>query len=523
MHPYLIAVSNHRLSVKVCAALTKIKEQFLPCEVMAMDIAHKVRWSRHTIGLLLGAVSFALTLILPLPLPVQQHRLIAVLVLTFTFWVTEALPLAVTALLAVILCVLLGIVPAKQAFASFGNPIIFLFIGAFILAEAVRVHGLDRRLAEWLLSYPLFARSPFRVLVGFGLAGCGISAWMSNTATTATLCPLAWQAFQEFRPKLSNASSFGIALMLTCAYASSIGGIITPVGTPPNLIGIGFLRKLADFHIGFVQWMLIAAPIGIVMLMVYSLLARWLYGIRGSDETITILTQRLGLPLTTGERNTAIGFGLAVSLWMLSGLIALLLGSEHPFVKMLEKHLPEAIPALLGASLLFVLPLDRQWKERTLSWQEAERIDWGTILLFGGGLALGDAIFQTGLAKHIGLGLTHLPYAGTQWGLTGWSVFFAVLLTEFVSNTAAANMLVPMVVAAAKTVGVSPVSPVLGATIGCSFAFLLPISTPPNAIVYSSGLVPITQMMRMGAVLDVAGIVVIWLLLRLLCPLFGLV
>ncbi len=488
-----------------------------------MDTTSRVSRSRQTLGLALGTASFILALLLPLSLPVPQHRLIAVLVLTFTFWVTEALPLPATALLAVALCVLLGIVPANQAFASFGNPILFLFIGAFLLAEAVRVHGLDRRWAEWLLSRPFFARSPFRVLFGFGLAAWGMSGWMSNTATTATLYPLAWQAFKEIRSKLSNASAFGTALMLTCAYASSIGGIITPVGTPPNLIGIGFLRKLAGFHVGFVQWMLVAAPIGAVTLAAHLFWARWLYGVRGSGETLTMQTQRLGTPLTAGERNTAIGFGLAVSLWILSGMVALVLGSDASFVKKLGEHLPEAVPALLGAMVLFVMPLDRRWEKRTLTWEDAHRIDWGTLLLFGGGLALGDAIFKTGLAQRIGEAISRLPFAETQWGLTAWSVTVAVLFTELVSNTAAANMLVPMVIAAAKEAGISPVPPVLGTTIGCSFAFMLPIATPPNAIVYASGVVPITQMMRMGIFMNATGIVMIWLLLRLLCPLLGLV
>jgi sodium-dependent dicarboxylate transporter 2/3/5 len=475
---------------------------------------------RQWVGLALASSLFLLALLLPLPLTAPQRRLIAVLVLTFTLWVTEALPLPVTALLGVTLCVLLGIVPAEQAFASFGNPILFLFLGAFMLAEAIRVHGLDRRWAEWLLARPTFSRSPFRLLTGFGVATWAMSAWMSNTATTATIYPLAWQAFQELRPRLSNASAFGTALMLTCAYASSIGGILTPVGTPPNLIGLGFLQKLAGISIGFVQWMLIAIPIGLAMLVAHLLWARWLFGVKGG-QLLTMATERLKTPMTAGERNTAFAFGLTVALWMLTGLLALLLGADAPFVKAWERHCPEAIPAMLGAMLLFLLPDHRQ-ERQTLTWQEAVRIDWGILLLFGGGMALGDAMFRTGLAERIGAAIHQLPFADSLWGLTAWSVAIAVLLTELVSNVAATNMLVPMVIAAAKEANLSPVAPVLGATLGCTLAFALPIGTGPNAIVYASGLVPFRQMLRMGVLLDITSIVVIWLLLRLLCPLLGL-
>ncbi|MFN4180036.1 MAG: SLC13 family permease, partial [Armatimonadota bacterium] len=278
---------------------------------------------------MVGGSAFVLLLLLPLNLPPPQHRLLALLALTFTFWVTEALPLPVTALLAMLLCAVLNIVPVKQAFAPLGNPIIFLFLGAFLLAEAVRAHQLDRRWVEWLLSRQWIARTPFRILTGFGFAAWAISGWMSNTATTATLYPLAWQTFQELRTKLKQPENFGLALMLICAYASSLGGIITPVGTPPNLIGLGFLAEQANVRIGFLQWMMAVAPVGIAMLVCLMLIAR--LRTRASlkrESKFTLTAQRLGTPLTKGERNTLIAFGTAVGLWMLSGVAALLLEQQ---------------------------------------------------------------------------------------------------------------------------------------------------------------------------------------------------
>jgi sodium-dependent dicarboxylate transporter 2/3/5 len=484
-------------------------------------------------GLVFGIGTFALLLLLPLNLPPPQHRLLALLALTFICWVTEALPLPVTALLAMLLCVLLGILPAKQAFAPLGNPIIFLFLGAFVLAEAVRTHQLDRRWVEWLLSRQWVARTPFRILTGFGVAAWAISGWMSNTATTATLYPLAWQTFQELRGKLTRPESFGLALMLICAYASSLGGIVTPVGTPPNLIGLGFLTEQANIRIGFLQWMIAVAPIGVVMLVCLMLIARLRTRVSlESESKFTLTAQRLGTPLTKGERNTIIAFGTAVGLWVLSGVAALLL-EQQSLIAVIEqkattikqaltflKELPEAVPALIGAVMLFVLPAEGG--KPTLTWKDAHRIDWGTILLFAGGLALGDAIFQTGLAKRIGELITKLPFAETQLGLTIWGTTIAVWFTELVSNTAAANILVPIVLATAKEAQLSPVLPVIGTVIGCSFAFMLPIATPPNAIVYSSGLVPIRQMVLWGLIFDIMSPLVIVSVLWLTAPILGM-
>jgi len=490
--------------------------------------------SRHRWGLAVGAVLFAFLMLLPLNLPAPQHRLLALLTLTFTYWVTEALPLPVTALLAMLMCAVLGILPAKQAFAPLGNPVIFLFLGAFLLAEAVRTHQLDRRWVEWLLSRKWVAKTPFRALVGFGVSAWALSGWMSNTATTATLYPLAWQTFQELKAKLARPESFGLALMLVCAYASSIGGITTPVGTPPNLIGLGFLMEQAGVHIGFVQWILAVAPISGLMLIFLTAMARFKTreSLAGGGSELVLTTQRLGTPLTKGERNTLIAFGTAVGLWVLSGLAALLSeqkgliaavgggASAAKQVLTFLKELPEAVPALIGAVMLFVLPADEG--RPTLTWKEAQRIDWGTILLFAGGLALGDAIFQTGLAKRISELITKLPFADTQLGLTVWGTTIAVFLTELVSNTAAANILVPIVLATAKGSQISPVIPVIGTVIGCSLAFMLPISTPPNAIVYASGLVPIRQMMLWGLVLDFVSLLVVISVLYLAAPLLGL-
>ncbi|MCS7263290.1 MAG: SLC13 family permease [Armatimonadetes bacterium] len=496
-----------------------------------MEVSEFQMHRRKWLGMAFGFSSFLIVSLLPFDLPKPQKHLIAVLILTFTFWVTEALPLPVTALLAMVLCSLLGILTPKQAFASLGNPIIFLFLGAFLLAEAVRTHELDRRWVEWVLSRNWIARTPLRILTGFGFAAWSLSGWMSNTATTATLYPLAWRTFQNLKGKMKHPENFGLALMLICAYASSIGGIITPVGTPPNLIALGFLERQAGIEIGFLEWMLVVAPVGIVMFACLIFMA-WVSTrnvLYQSDGSFAFAPQRLGTPLTKGEINTLLAFGTAIGFWVLSGIAALLLEQKFlsdalernfPFVNQalnFLKEMPEAVPALLGSVLLFVLPLEKG--RMTMSWQQAQKIDWGTILLFAGGLTIGEAIFQTGLAKRISELITKLPFAETEIGLTIWGTTIAVWFTEIVSNTATANILTPIVLAAAKEANLSPVLPVLGTVIGCSFAFMLPIATPPNAIVYASGLVTIKQMVLWGLLLDIVSPFVIVLMLNLMSTL----
>lgn len=218
-----------------------------------------------------------------------------------------------------------------------------------------------------------------------------------------------------------------------------------------------------------------------------------------------------------------LAFAVAVLLWILPGLLTLLFSREHPSVAFMEKRLPESIVALLAIALLFVLPTSlRRW-QFTLNWSQASQIDWGTILLFGGGLSLGGLMFSTGVAQAMGESLTAITGAQSVWAMTAVSIAIAIILSEATSNTAAANMVVPVVIALGKAAGINPVPAALGATLGASYGFMLPVSTPPNAIAYGSGLVPITRMIRAGLIFDLAGFVVIFAGLRLLCPLLGLV
>jgi sodium-dependent dicarboxylate transporter 2/3/5 len=313
------------------------------------------------------------------------------------------------------------------------------------------------------------------------------------------------------------------------AYAASIGGIGTPVGSPPNLIAIGLIRSLAQCEISFFRWMALAVPILVVMgLALFVLL--WLLhpGESVSQDAHQDLReylrgQRVLLgPWTAGQINALVAFALAVTLWMLPGFLAITLAKEHALVQFFDSRLPEAAAALAAAILLFVLPTNLREGRFTLTWAEAVTIDWGTILLFGGGLSLGTLMLKTGVADALGRGITGLTGAGSLWTLTAVGIGMGIVFSEATSNTAAANMVIPVVIALAQAAQVNPVPPALGACFGASYGFMLPVSTPPNAIVYGSGLVPITKMMRAGILFDIMGFFIILGSLRILCPLLGL-
>ena len=316
---------------------------------------------------------------------------------------------------------------------------------------------------------------------------------------------------------------FALALMLITAFGASIGGMATPVGSPPNLIGIGVLERATGIHISFAAWMLVGVPLAAIMFAFQAVYFRvtCLGGSRlvmGETELAAAELRRLG-PLSRGQRNVLAAFGLTVALWLTPGVLTLAGAGGGWFTGAFNESVPEAVAAMIGALLLFVLPVSWSSRQFTLTWEQAVRIDWGIILLFGGGLALGSLTFSTGLAEAMGKGiLAWIPHHTTL-VLTMVFTALAILITETASNTASATMIVPIAIAVADAAGVSAVQPALGATLGASMAFMMPVSTPPNAIVYSSGHVPITAMIRHGLVIDLVGYVVVVALVMTLGPL----
>jgi len=475
--------------------------------------------SRQTVGLFLGPGAFLAVLVSPTGLEPSAHRLAAIFALVVVYWITEAIPLPATALLGPALAVVVGVAGAREAFASFGHPIIFLFLGSFLIARAMMKHGLDRRIALFVLSRPWVGEHPGRILLAFGAIAAFLSMWMSNTATTAMMLPIGLGVLRTLplggRDAAGGPSSaYGTGLMLMIAYSCNVGGIATPVGTPPNLIAIGMLERVLHRDISFVEWMSFGVPVAVACFFLLYALVRRMFSprvgtIRGAAAVIRDERGRLGR-WSAGEKAALTSFLVAVTLWILPGMVGLVVGSESPATETLSGALPEGASAVLAATLLFLIPVDWKAREFALEWREAVGIDWGTILLFGGGLSLGGLAFSTGLAEAIG-GAT-LGGAGSL-GIAAMvliAVFVANLMTEFMSNTAMANLLIPMFLVLTAADAGGSVLPALGATLGCSLAFCLPVATPPNAIVYGSGRVPLTAMIRTGVLLDLGCGLLTW-------------
>ena len=488
----------------------------LPREVLSAGEQRFERIRRRA-GAVIAPLLFAILLAAPMNgLSPEAHRLAAVMGAVVVLWMTEALPMPATALLGAAACVALRVAPAREVFAPFADPLMFLFIGSFILARAIFLHGLDRRVAYGVLAWPWLGGRPARVMVAFGVVTAMISAWISNTATTAmmfgigiSLLAVMERAREDGRPGLDP--RFGTGLMLLTSFAASVGGLATPVGTPPNVIGIGFIRSQLGVEITFFEWMAIGLPTMLVLLVALTA-----YLLRVSPAgaaslgagTEAIRRERAALGgWSTGERSVAIAFLATVALWILPGACALALGESSPVFRELSARLPEGVAALAGALLLFVLP--GGGGRRAIDWEQAVRIDWGVVLLYGGGFALGVLSFSTGLAEAIGRGLTGMLPVQGDFGLLVASVLVAVIVSETTSNTASANLVVPVVISVARAAGVDPLAPAIAATLAASLGFMLPVSTPCNAIVYGSGRIPLMRMVRSGLVLDVIGIVVI--------------
>jgi sodium-dependent dicarboxylate transporter 2/3/5 len=490
----------------------------MPLEHAAVDGSPRRTPLCSRLGLALGPLLALALIALPLPLEPVAQRMAAVGLLVVTWWITEALPLPVTALVGPSLAALLGIAAPREVFAPFGDPVILLFLGSFLMAEALHAHGLDRRLALAILSLPGVTSSPWRVLGALSLVTAGTSMWISNTATAAMMLPIALGLARS----MSSVGRAPTALLLTVAYSASIGGVATPVGTPPNLIGLGFLERVGGISLDFATFMAIGVPLSLTLLAINAVVLRRL--LPGASAVVpdvaALRAERRALaPWGAGEWACATVFASVVTLWVLPGVAGLFLPASSALLPAL-KLCDESVVALLGAALLFAWPIGGG--RRALAWEHGAGIDWGTLLLFGGGLSMGKLFFDTGLAEVLGRAGVQVTGVSSLWGLTALALATATLLTELTSNTAAVNMLAPLVAALAQDLGVPLAPPLLAVSLGASMAFMLPVSTPPNAIVYGTGLVPLPTMMRLGIVLDVATYVAILAWLRLMCPLLGL-
>ncbi len=413
-------------------------------------------------------------------------------------WLTEAVPLGVAALLIPVGGVVLGVASEREAFGPFADPVIFLFLGSFLVARALEKHEAAAWMASRVVALRFFARGPYRMTLSIGLAAFGLSMWLSNTATVATLLPVV-AALGQHLPDGTLRRQFYKPTLLLVAYSASIGGTATPIGTPPNLIALGLLERLAPEvpRPSFVAWVGMALPIALTLfLLVHGwLYVRWLRHVPWEE-----VRPRAGEALSVAGRRVLGAFAILVVLWFLPGILQWTLPEVHPLRIFLASRWPESIPPVLIVILLFLIsagPGQGSLLERA----DITRIDWDTLLLFGGGLSLGTMLHRTGLLNQVVGALTG-PVPWT-WGTALLvSTALGVFLTDLMSNTASANLLIPLVIKLAQMFHLPVVPLVMGTTLGTSMAFLLPVSTPPNAIVFGTGHLRLRDMVGAGIVAD---------------------
>jgi solute carrier family 13 (sodium-dependent dicarboxylate transporter), member 2/3/5 len=456
---------------------------------------------RQRIGMVAGALAFALILLLPAPegVSVAGWRVAAVGVLMAVWWMSEALPIPVTALLPLPLFPLLGVGTIDEAAAPFANPVIFLFLGGFCIAQAMQRWDLHRRIALNVIR--LTGTRPVPLIGGFMVAAAFLSMWVSNTAVAVMMLPIGLSVVQLAQPDVEVGagpleSNFGVALMLGIAYATSIGGIATLVGTPPNALLAGYMRESHGIEIGFGEWMAVGLPVTVLMLPVtWLLLTRVVYrpGIRTLPGGVALIARELEAlgPRSRGENVVALVFAATAALWI-----------GRPLLAGIVPGLSDAGIAIAAAIALFMIPVDLRQGRFALNWEWARRLPWDVLILFGGGLSLAAAISRSGLAAWIGTALGGL-HALPLIALTLLVTTVILFMTELTSNTAAAATFLPILGALALSIGINPLELAVPAALAASCAFMLPVATPPNAIVYGSGYVTVPQMARAGVLLNV--------------------
>lgn len=462
-------------------------------------------------GLIAGPLLFVVLLLFPPPadLSPQAWRTAAVALWMAVWWMTEAIPIAATALLPLAAFPLLDIQPIEAAAAPYANPIIFLFMGGFMMAGAFQRWGLHRRIA--LAIVHRLGTRPAHVVAGFMLASAGISMWVSNTATAVMMLPIGLSVLalvangggevggEEGSAAGGEAGSadrnFALCMLLGIAYACSIGGLATLIGTPPNALLAGYMLEAHGVRIGFAQWMLVGLPLVVVTLpLTWLVLTRWLYPvgreeIPGGRELIGGQRRALG-PMSGAEKLLTVVVSLVALAWVTQPLLARVI----PGVS-------DAGIAITGALLMFVLPGDLREREPLLDWRTAAALPWDVLILFGGGLSLAAAISRSGLAEWIGSSLGGLPGGSTLVVVVAVTTV-VIFLTELTSNTATAAAFLPVVGSVAVGMGMDPLMLAAPAAIAASCAFMLPVATPPNALVYGTGHLRIPEMARAGLVLN---------------------
>jgi sodium-dependent dicarboxylate transporter 2/3/5 len=454
---------------------------------------------RQRLGLFLGPLLFiAILLTSPERMAPAAVVVAGVTIWMAVWWISEAIPISATALLPIVLFPAFGAMEVADVTAQYGHHIIFLMLGGFFIAIAMEKWNLHKRIALFVVH--TIGIGPRRIIAGFMIATAFLSAWISNTSTAMVMMPIGTAVIASISAKQSD-SNFNVALMLSIAYAASIGGMATLVGTPPNLIFAGVYQSMFGVQVNFFEWAYFGFPLATVMLAI-----TWFYlthigyriqkdEIPGSGELIKAEMTRQG-KITREEKHVLMVFALVALLWMSRGL---LWGKYLP-------HITDASIAISGALLLFLIPARE--KTSLLSWEDTEKVPWGVAILMGGGFAIARGFADTGLAEWVSQSLSFLVIMPVFLLILA-TVTITKIFTEITSNTATATILMPIAASIAVTLGISPFGIMAAVAISSSLAFMMPVATPPNAIVFGSGYVTIPQMARAGLWLNLVTVVIV--------------
>ena len=474
-----------------------------------------MKLTKQNIGLLLGPLSFIIIKYFfhPEGLSVEANAILGSAVWIAIWWITEAIPIAVTALLPIILFPLSGGLGLNETTASYGHKYVFLYIGGFILAIAIEKWKLHKRIALTIIK--IVGTNVNFIILGFMIATAFLSMWISNTASAVMILPVGMAIVSQLKDNPATSENenmiFGKALMLAIAYSASIGGISTLIGTPPNLVLAGVIKQTYDIEITFFQWFIFGFPIAIILLFLcWIYLTRFAFQFKqkefpGGRQEIKKQLQELG-PISYEEKAVFLVFLLTAFSWITRSFL-------------LESFIPtidDTIIAIFFAILLFIVP-SKNKSVKLMAWEDAVKLPWGIVLLFGGGMALALGFETSGLAIWIGHQMTSLE---------SFSLLILLLilvasvnfLTEITSNLATTAMLLPVLVSLAAALGLHPFYLLIGATLAASCAFMLPVATPPNAVVFGSGYLKIEDMVKKGFVLNLISILLVTFFVYYLLP-----
>lgn len=467
------------------------------------------------IGFALGPLLFTLVLLFSEPPNEEIWKVLALALWMITWWITEAAPIPVTALLPLVLLPYLGIFTVAESTAPYASPIIFLFMGGFMIALGLEKHNLHQRIALNLIR--ITGTSGNGIILGFMLATALLSMWISNTATAVMMLPIATSVVRLLMKEHDMNGSekrFALGLMLSIAYAANIGGTMTIIGTPPNVVMTGYLKELVDFEMAFSQWLIIGIPAGVIILSsTYFLITRVLFanGIReieGSGALIHKKLESLG-SISREEKLVTAVFTLTAACWVFKPQVNALLGA--PF-------LSDATTAMAGGILMFITPVSFNKNRFLMSWEDTARLPWGILILFGGGMCLAKGMERSGIIEAIGVFVSERSDLGL---LSLIAIVTAVVLfmTELMSNVALVTIFIPVIIGVANGLDINPLYLVIPSTIASSCAFMMPISTPPNAIVFASGHIRIKDMMKAGILLNILSVLILVIIGMVLVPL----